>query len=126
MRPFFISLVSDSKSPMFISSNGGLSAGRKDCDNALFPYYTDDKITESSRNYRKQNLTSNTIRKIKPFYGSRFLISTKGFIISSQIYKNTFGNKIIFEEINTNLNSLLDINGIQVINLDSVKKLKIH
>jgi hypothetical protein len=30
---------------MFISSNGGLAAG-KDSDNALFPYYSDDKITE--------------------------------------------------------------------------------
>ena len=37
MRPFFISLVSDSNHWMFISSNGGLTAGRKDCDNALFP-----------------------------------------------------------------------------------------
>ena len=47
MRPFFMSVVSDSNHWMFISSNGGLSAGRKDAENALFPYYTDDKITES-------------------------------------------------------------------------------
>jgi hypothetical protein len=33
---------------MFISSNGGLSAGRKNAEYALFPYYTDDKITESA------------------------------------------------------------------------------
>ena len=45
MRPFFMSIVSDSNHWMFISSNGGLTAGRKDCDNALFPYYTDDKIS---------------------------------------------------------------------------------
>ena len=47
MPPFFMSIVSDSNHWMFISSNGGLSAGRKDSDNAIFPYYTDDKITES-------------------------------------------------------------------------------
>ena len=48
MRPFFMSIVSDSNHWMFISSNGGLTAGRKDCDSALFPYYTDDKLTESA------------------------------------------------------------------------------
>ena len=37
MRPFFISLVSNSNHWMFISSNGGLSAGRKNAENALFP-----------------------------------------------------------------------------------------
>ena len=48
MRPFFMSIVSDSDHWMFISSNGGLSAGRKNAEFALFPYYTDDKITESA------------------------------------------------------------------------------
>ena len=45
MRPFFMSIVSDSNHWMFISSKGGLSADRKDSDHSLFPYYTDDKIT---------------------------------------------------------------------------------
>ena len=48
MRPFFMSIVSNSDHWMFISSTGGLSAGRKNSNYALFPYYTDDKITESS------------------------------------------------------------------------------
>ena len=46
MRPFFMSLVSHSDHWMFISSNGGLTAGRRDENSALFPYYTDDKITK--------------------------------------------------------------------------------
>ena len=46
MRPFFMSLVSNSNHWLFISSTGGLTAGRKDSSNALFPYYTDDKIIE--------------------------------------------------------------------------------
>ena len=48
MRPFFMSIVSDSNHWMFISSNGGLTAGRKNSEFALFPYYTDDKITEAA------------------------------------------------------------------------------
>ena len=41
-----MSIVSDSNHWLFISSNGGLTAGRKNAEFALFPYYTDDKITE--------------------------------------------------------------------------------
>ncbi len=44
MPNFFMSIVSDSDHWMFLSSNGSLSAGRKNRDNSLFPYYTVDKI----------------------------------------------------------------------------------
>ncbi|MFT6355778.1 MAG: hypothetical protein ACJAXD_002774, partial [Cryomorphaceae bacterium] len=50
LRPFFMSIVSDSNHWMFISSNGGLTAGRKNAEHALFPYYSDDKITELAHN----------------------------------------------------------------------------
>ncbi len=48
MRPFFMSIVSEANHWLFISSNGGLTAGRRNSDFALFPYYTDDKITEAA------------------------------------------------------------------------------
>ena len=48
MRPFFMTIVSDADHWMFISSNGGLTAGRRNADLALFPYYTDDKIHDSA------------------------------------------------------------------------------
>ncbi len=103
MRPFFMSIVSDSNHWMFISSNGGLSAGRKDSDNALFPYYTDDKITESY-----DTTGSKTIFRIKkegkliiwePF-SERY---SGTYQYSRNIYKNAYGNKILFEEINHDL-----------------------
>ncbi len=40
-----MSLVSSADHWLFISSSGGLSAGRIDADSALFPYETEDKIT---------------------------------------------------------------------------------
>ena len=40
MSDFFISVVSDSNHWLFISTRGGMTAGRTDCDSALFPYYT--------------------------------------------------------------------------------------
>jgi len=45
--PFFMSIVSDSDHWLFISSNGGLTAGRIDPDHALFPYYPEDRIHDS-------------------------------------------------------------------------------
>jgi len=103
MRPFFMSMVSDSNHWMFISSNGGLTAGRKDCDTALFPYYTDDKITESA------DITGNkTIFQIqkddKILLWEPFSDKYEGiYAITRNLYKNNYGNKIIFEEINHDL-----------------------
>jgi len=103
MRPFFMSMVSDSNHWMFISSNGGLTAGRKDCDTALFPYYTDDKITESI------DITgSKTIFQIhkegKSILWEPFSNKYEGvYSITRNLYKNNYGNKIIFEEINHDL-----------------------
>jgi len=103
MRPFFISIVSDSNHWMFISSNGGLTAGRKNAEYALFPYYTDDKISESV------DITgSKTIFQVHSGKGMQiwepFSIRQMGiYEITRNIYKNTYGNKIIFEEINSDL-----------------------
>ncbi|WP_396177153.1 hypothetical protein [Flavobacterium sp.] len=105
MRPFFMSIVSDSNHWMFISSNGGLSAGRKNAEFALFPYYTDDKITESADITGSKSvfqiIFNNQTLVWEPF-SERF--SKHQYSISRNIYKNRYGNKIIFEEINHNLN----------------------
>ena len=104
MRPFFMSLVSNSNHWMFISSNGGLTAGRKDAESSLFPYYTDDKITESA------DVTgSKTILQVKKgdkiFLWEPFTDRYSGvYSIKRNLYKNTYGNKVIFEEINEDLN----------------------
>src|SRR5512138_876513 len=50
LAPFFMNIVSSSNHWLFISSTGGLSAGRISAEQALFPYYTDDKITENNEN----------------------------------------------------------------------------
>src|SRR4030065_341771 len=47
MPPFLMSIVSDSDLWMFISSNGALTAGRRNPDNAIFPYCPDDRIHDS-------------------------------------------------------------------------------
>jgi len=106
MRPFFMSVVSDANHWMFISSNGSLSAGRKNPEFALFPYYTDDKIADSaditgSKTIFQIDKNGETI--IWAPFSERF---TDKFSISRNLYKSTYGNKIVFEEINHDLKLL--------------------
>ena len=104
MRPFFMSIVSNSDHWMFISSTGGLSAGRKNSDYSLFPYYTDDKITESSEHTGSKSIFI-VSKAEKRYLWEPFSKRQDGaYKISRNLYKNTYGNKVIFEEINHDLN----------------------
>lgn len=103
IRPFFMSIVSDSNHWMFISSNGGLTAGRKNPEYALFPYYTEDKLTEfadftGSKSIFQVRKNGNVLMW-EPF-SERFADHYK---LSRNLYKSIYGNKIIFEEINHDL-----------------------
>ena len=103
MRPFFMSIVSDSNHWMFISSNGGLTAGRKNAESALFPYYTDDKITEAT-----ETTGCKTLIRVKTGEGFRLWEPFSDFCkdhyqVQRNLYKNRYGNKIRFEEINKDL-----------------------
>ncbi|MFZ4796317.1 MAG: hypothetical protein ACOYMA_02415 [Bacteroidia bacterium] len=102
MRPFFMSIVSDSHHWMFISSNGGITAGRKNAEYALFPYYTADKITESYDTTGSKSIfqiiQNGEIHVWEPFSER----NEGNYRTSRNLYKNTIGNKIIFEEINHN------------------------
>ncbi|MDD5151393.1 MAG: hypothetical protein PHC28_13125 [Flavobacterium sp.] len=103
MDPFFMTIVSNSDHWMFISSNGGLSAGRKNPDLALFPYYTVDKIQDSSEITGSKTLLLVT-RGSKTSLWDPFSDKYKGvYKTQRNIYKNAYGNKIIFEEINEDL-----------------------
>jgi len=104
MADFFMTIVSESDHWMFISSNGSLSAGRKDRDNALFPYYTDDKIQDYAG--KTGSITHLIVaRNEKNYLWSPFTTELPNiYKIERNIYKNTYGNKIIFEEINHDLN----------------------
>ncbi|MGC1472931.1 MAG: hypothetical protein WA775_10090 [Psychroserpens sp.] len=100
MRPFFMSIVSDSNHWMFVSSNGGLTAGRKNSEYAFFPYYTDDKITESADITGSKSL----FRINGEHLWEPFSIRQQGlYKITRNLYKNTCGNKVVFEEVNQDL-----------------------
>ena len=103
MRPFFMSIVSDSDHWMFISSNGGLTAGRKNSEHSIFPYYSDDKITESSEITGSKSIfqvTKNGEKYIWEPFSIRF---QDNFNTRCNLYKSVYGNSVIFEEENLDL-----------------------
>ncbi|MBX9807351.1 MAG: hypothetical protein K2X95_06100, partial [Flavobacteriaceae bacterium] len=103
MDPFFMTIVSNSDHWLFISSNGGLSAGRKNPDNALFPYYTVDKIQDLSE-YSGSKTVLIIQKENQKFLWEPFSDSYTGiYKIQRNIYKSIYGNKILFEEINEDL-----------------------
>jgi hypothetical protein len=105
MPPFFMSLVSASDHWMFISSNGALTAGRKNPDHALFPYYTDDRIHDSKDQTGGKTVAFVT-RARKTYLWEPFLQEGPSlYRIKRHLYKNVIGNKLVFEEINLDLSA---------------------
>jgi hypothetical protein len=103
MPDFFMTIVSDSDHWMFLSSNGSLTAGRKNRDNSLFPYYTDDKIHDYKGKTGSKTIClvekNNKTFLWEPFSGE----AEKIYRIERNLYKSIYGNKIIFEEQNNDL-----------------------
>ena len=103
MRPFFISVVSDADHWMFISSNGGLTAGRRDADHALFPYYTDDKIRDQAEITGSKAIFRVRLRS-KEYLWEPFSERGHGaYRIERNLLKNLWGNQLLFEEVNQDL-----------------------
>ena len=103
MRPFFMTVVSDADHWLFISSNGGLSAGRRDANLALFPYYTDDKIRDMADVTGSKTLLRARSRG-RTYLWEPFSDRGNGiYRVRRNLYKNFWGNKLVFEEINQDL-----------------------
>ena len=103
MPPFFMSVVSSADHWMFISSTGGLSAGRSNAESALFPYYTDDKVTENHTNTGPVTVLR-IKRRDRVQLWEPFSDHYEGlYACQRNLYKNVYGNTLIFEETNADL-----------------------
>ena len=103
INPFFVSVISNSDHWLFVSSTGGLTAGRISPNTALFPYVTVDKIHDnylSSGCKTVMHVETDSQNVLwEPFNKEH----DDRYQISRNIYKNLLGNKIYFEEINHDL-----------------------
>jgi hypothetical protein len=103
MSPFFMSIVSVSNHWLFIWTNGGLTAGRQNANHALFPYYTEDKIHDHAHRTGSRTI----LRAFRE--GKRYLWEPFSrpcgelYDLSRNLYKNVYGNKLMFEEVNNDL-----------------------
>lgn len=103
MPPFFMNIVSSSNHWMFLSSNGGITAGRKNAEFSLFPYYTDDKITSLNESTGSKTILRVNRRGNLQVWEPFSVRSEAKYSYHRNIYKSIYGNKIVFEEINDDL-----------------------
>ena len=107
MKPFFISLASDTDLWMYLSSTGGLTCGRRSPNEALFPYYTDDKITDSHEFTGPKTIIKVKGERLKEKGESLWIpfsdMQQPVYQIRRSISKTTYGNQIEFCEENRTL-----------------------
>jgi hypothetical protein len=103
MPPFFISVISSADHWLFVSSTGGLTAGRVSPETALFPYVTVDKIHESTPHTGPRTLLRVRSDGGRQLWEPFDVESRRRFRVTRNLYKNTLGNKLCFEEINHDL-----------------------
>ncbi|TWU55904.1 hypothetical protein [Rubripirellula reticaptiva] len=104
MPEFFMSIVSSSDHWMFISSKGALTAGRQNADSAMFPYYSADKIVDTSASTGPKTLLRISKQNgdevlWEPFSAAPIRDETR----VQNLYKNAIGNQIRFEEVHHEL-----------------------
>jgi hypothetical protein len=98
MPPFLMSIVSDSDHWMYVSTRGGLAAGRVEPERSLFPYETDDRL------YRTDGLTGpfTLIRVTReghdPVIWEPFTDRDRTVSRLRTLYKSLIGDTVVFEE----------------------------
>ncbi|MBU2865318.1 hypothetical protein KO489_15810 [Reinekea forsetii] len=113
MSNFFMSVVSAYDHWLFISSNGGLTAGRQHSDRALFPYYTEDKITDMAHCTGPMTLIKEKGQLWQPFQTNALVEDFD----NRSLYKSTLGDQLFFSESRNGLTfeygwSFSDLHGI--------------
>jgi hypothetical protein len=103
MPPFLMSVVGASDLWMFVSSSGGLTAGRVDADGALFPYTTVDKLTEGYDHTGPKTVFRVT-RNGRTSLWEPFSERGHGiYRVERSLDKSVLGHEVRFHEINHDL-----------------------
>lgn len=100
LPPFLMNIPTDTDLWMFVASNGGLTAGRRDADGALFPYETVDKLYDAPHHtgpvtlvlWRRGGGAPRLWEPLSPADGA-------GRAIERSLAKSTVGHRVVFEEI---------------------------
>ena len=103
MPPFLVSVISSADHWLFVSSSGGLTAGRVSPEATLFPYITVDKLHDAA-----PHTGCRTILRVgdgrEQLVWEPFNREHDGrYATSRNLYKSVLGEKLRFEEINHDL-----------------------
>ncbi len=110
MEDFFMTITSSSDIWNFCWAQGGITAGRIDCDHAIFPYYTADKVSDAKSYtgaYTSILVEGDEQILWEPFSSLSASPAIRKSLeknLTRNIYKNTAGTELWFEEINNELN----------------------
>ena len=98
LPPFFMTLVGASDLWLFISSTGGVTAGREEADRALFPYATEDKVAAGAG--RTGGLTLLRVATVDgTVFWQPFAPRRPGDPHAERnLYKDPLGTTLVFEE----------------------------
>lgn len=98
LPPFFMTLVGASDLWVFISSNGGVTAGREEADRALFTYATEDKVAAGAG--RTGGLTLLRVAAVDgTVFWQPFAPRRPGDPVAERhLYKDPLGTTLVFEE----------------------------
>jgi hypothetical protein len=103
MPPFLVSVISSDDHWLFVSSTGGLTAGRVSPETALFPYIPVDRIHESLTHTGPRTIVR-LHHADGEHYWEPFNREHRGrYAVSRNLYKSTLGDKLCFEETNHDL-----------------------
>lgn len=102
MPTFFMSLICSEDHWMYLASNGALTCGRRDANQAIFPYYSADKILDFGHATGPKTIIrveqSGRLLHWEPFSEQGAEFETR-----RTLYKNQLGNRVLFEETNLTL-----------------------
>ncbi|MFT3785432.1 MAG: hypothetical protein QM770_04615 [Tepidisphaeraceae bacterium] len=103
LRPFLCSIVTDCDLWMYVSSNGALTAGRRNEDGALFPYGTDDLLHDAAG--RTGPVTVVRVRTASGAYRvwRPFAPGEADAGVRRSLAKSVAGDRIVFEEAHREL-----------------------
>jgi hypothetical protein len=104
MPPFLMNIPTPTDIWAFVSSAGGLTAGRVDPDGALFPYETEDRLHDAHHHTGPVTLVRIlAARKGMPVWEPLRGALPAGDGIERNLYKNVEGNRLVFEEVRGDL-----------------------
>jgi hypothetical protein len=103
MPPFFVSVISSADHWLFVSSTGGLTAGRVSPDTALFPYVTVDKIHESSPHTGPRTVLAVEMQGRRRTWEPFLATHPASPAVTRNLYKSVLCDRLRFEEIDREL-----------------------